>query len=525
KMLASLPNLDVFRNSGSIKISMNLSRNSLKLRFLGLISVIFVFAALANLPKAYASESVLLDTKTGNDYVQLIYPHYEFTPTVSGVLDSIDLAFSIKDPTLNFVATIEYPTFNPTDCVSDTILGTSGNPLDSNSIITHVVFQGAQCGLLAGHRYGIDFGALKANFIGGGVWGNATPGGNVMGGYGIYYGHPLPSCSDGVQNQNETGIDTGGICDASSALLDNLTGKGFAREVVPHWSFTPDKSGTLTSIAGYFSDQQIYGVRTMGAHLEDANGIGLDCNATDTVNLNPLRLHGILSGWNDFTGQDCHLTAGTGYRMRLDNVQTGGVWVSGLDSFIPNVFYGGIPDAPTCTSNCFSNVLFLPGVMGSRLYEESGSTEKELWVSSNDSNQSDLVLDNSGRSVNSEIYTKDDTQNNGEVDETGIVSDVYGFNMYKSFINDLRKWKNDDNIIADYAFIPYDWRLSLNDIITNGFVSSGNNLSYNKSQDFSESFILKKLEELQKSSRTGKVTIIAHSNGGLVAKALIQKLK
>lgn len=198
-------------------------------------------------------------------------------------------------------------------------------------------------------------------------------------------------------------------------------------------------------------------------------------------------------------------------------------------------FYGCAPAAENgtvvmkslvtvCTVDCFSNVLFLPGIMGSRLYEQDGSGDKELWVSLTDSKQADLVLDTNGKSINN-VFTKDDTQKlDGDGDETGIIDDVYSFNMYQSFIADLKKWKDDDKIIKDYAFIPYDWRLSLDDIITNGASTNGN-LSYNTPQNFSESFILKKLEELQTTSKSSKVTIIAHSNGGLVAKALIQKLK
>lgn len=178
----------------------------------------------------------------------------------------------------------------------------------------------------------------------------------------------------------------------------------------------------------------------------------------------------------------------------------------------------------TCTENCFSNILFFPGIMGSRLYKTEGASDNELWVSSNDSDHVDLALDNQGKSIDSTIHTKDDTRNTGEIDETGIVDDIYSFNMYQSFISDLHKWRDDDQIIADYDFIPYDWRLSLNDIITNGFSLNGN-LSYNTPQNFSESFILKKLDALQKNSKSKKVTIVAHSNGGLVAKALIQKLK
>lgn len=178
-----------------------------------------------------------------------------------------------------------------------------------------------------------------------------------------------------------------------------------------------------------------------------------------------------------------------------------------------------------CMENCYSNVLFLPGVMGSRLYEQNGLTEKELWVSRSDANHTRLSLNNQGKSANS-IYTKNDTQRPaGDGDETGVMDDIYSFNIYQSFLDDLEKWKTDDKIIEDYAFIPYDWRLSLDDVITNGVADVDGKLAYNTSQDFSESFILKKLEELQISSRTGKVTLIGHSNGGLVIKALVQKLK
>lgn len=185
---------------------------------------------------------------------------------------------------------------------------------------------------------------------------------------------------------------------------------------------------------------------------------------------------------------------------------------------------------PPCTKDCNSNVLFFPGLMGSKLYEQDGTEEKELWFATKDASHLKLALDTFGKSIFSTIFTKNDTQKlKDDTEETGIIDEIDLNNLpdpntYKSFLIDLNKWKEDDKIITDYAFIPYDWRLSLDDIITNGTVSN-NNLSYNKSQNFSGSFILKKLEELQKTSRSGKVTIIAHSNGGLVTKALIQKLK
>jgi hypothetical protein len=172
------------------------------------------------------------------------------------------------------------------------------------------------------------------------------------------------------------------------------------------------------------------------------------------------------------------------------------------------------PNVATGTS-----VVFFPGALGSRLYEDV-SSEEELWVTRSDSNHARLELNPNGTSKFN-IYTKDDTQNEGELDETGIVDDVYSFNMYQSFINDLREWK-EEGVLKDYAFIPYDWRLSLDDIISNGTTTAGN-LKYTDEQDFQESFILRKLEEL--SSKSEKIVLIGHSNGGLVVKALVKKLE
>lgn len=458
-----------------------------------------------------SNKIILADTFTDKPLVQLIYPHYGLTPTSSGVLDSLDMIFSITryfPDFTDFVATIEDPDFNPTDCVSDPISVNNGNLIDTHSIITHVTFHGTQCGLLAGHVYGINFGGL---LNAGGVWGDALNGG----GFGIYYGHPLPSCHDGVQNQNETSIDAGGVCDTSKALLNNFDSENFGREIAPHWSFTPTQSGTLTSITGYFSNLQLSGIQTMGAHLEDGNGNALDCNDTEDVNFNPLGLHGILSGWNNFTGTGCHLSAGDMYGMRLDNVQRGGVWAATPDSFTPSVFYGGIPDVvASCSTDCFSNVLFLPGLESSRLYKQKSvlglPVEDQLWEPNVNSDVEDLYLNTNGTSKNLGIYTRDVIKESNTPISTGAA----GQNIYKSFSDTMDKLVTHKKIKQWQAF-PYDWRQSPDDVvITPQNIGDGNTAS-----------LISVLQSLVDSSNDGKVTIIAHSNGGLVAKALLKKLQ
>ena len=204
------------------------------------------------------------------------------------------------------------------------------------------------------------------------------------------------------------------------------------------------------------------------------------------------------SGTTDVLGGGCRFCWGG----------QGGEGTVVLQKYFPN----------TVTPKTGTSIMFFPGVMGSRLYEAGD----EKWVSRSDSKHARLTLDTNGKSLN-QIYTKDDTQSINDEPETGIVDEAsFGVNIYNSFINDLRNWKI-DGTVTDYAFIPYDWRLSLEDIITNGATSSPDKLSYIGTQVFSESYILKKLTEL--GSISEKIVLIGHSNGGLVIKALTQKLR
>ena len=146
--------------------------------------------------------------------------------------------------------------------------------------------------------------------------------------------------------------------------------------------------------------------------------------------------------------------------------------------------------------------MFLPGLKASRLYGDVESTcafdddnNKLAWEPNCNDDVRWLYLDEDGKSINT-INTK-----TGDiVDETPIGSDVY-----KSFIEKMNEMKNTDKTINDWKPIAYDWRLSLDDILEDG---SMENI----------------INELAASSKTKKVTIVAHSNGGLLAKALMQKL-
>lgn len=157
-----------------------------------------------------------------------------------------------------------------------------------------------------------------------------------------------------------------------------------------------------------------------------------------------------------------------------------------------------------------SNVLFLPGLEASRLYDG----DNQLWEPNRNTDAEKLYLDEDGKSLNADIFTSE------IIDEVNI-SPILQKNIYKSFESDLKKWKNEDKIINDYAIAPYDWRLSLGDILNSG-IKTGNNISYNQSTE--NPYIIQELKRLAETSKSGRVTIIAHSNGGLLTKALVNKL-
>ncbi|MBP6868585.1 MAG: alpha/beta hydrolase [Candidatus Pacebacteria bacterium] len=165
-----------------------------------------------------------------------------------------------------------------------------------------------------------------------------------------------------------------------------------------------------------------------------------------------------------------------------------------------------------------SNVLFLPGIKGSYLYKEredcvlfSLECEDTLWLPSLFEQVTELFLDSDGKSIN-EVYVKKGSD--------GVLESAFGMKFYASFVEDMDALVT-DSTINDWEAVPYDWRLSLPDLLSNGVEDNGR-IFYGQAS--STPYIEQTLRELARTSKSGKVTIVAHSNGGLVAKALMQKL-
>lgn len=153
-----------------------------------------------------------------------------------------------------------------------------------------------------------------------------------------------------------------------------------------------------------------------------------------------------------------------------------------------------------------SNVMFLPGIKASRLHKDGAlGSEDKLWPPNFFGNDlEELALDEDGKSIKN-VYTRE------ALDEVAIP--LIGGNIYKTFLQKLADLK-EDGTINDYESFAYDWRQNVEDIAKNG-------TAY---EDQMKSAI-SSLETLAKSSKSKKVTLIAHSNGGLLAKAIMMELE
>ena len=162
-----------------------------------------------------------------------------------------------------------------------------------------------------------------------------------------------------------------------------------------------------------------------------------------------------------------------------------------------------------------SNILFIPGIESTRLYTASGGTEHQLWEPGFFSNQADvksLYLSANGNSINP-VYTKA----NGAIDTESAYAiagiTVHGDDVYKTFLQQLTDLKA-SSTINDFLVFPYDWRMTPDDIVNRG-------VQYDDGTHYLDQALI----ALAATSKTGKVTIVAHSNGGLIAKELMMRLQ
>ena len=172
--------------------------------------------------------------------------------------------------------------------------------------------------------------------------------------------------------------------------------------------------------------------------------------------------------------------------------------------------------SPPEFEECCSSVLFLPGLEASRLYRPG---EDQVWEPTRNQDVEELYLFPSGESIDTDIYTRD------IIDEAPRI--INGYNVYKKFINFMDEDLVGQGIIKEWKLIPYDWRLDFDKILASGKkigeTDGRDNLTYLEAT--TTPLIFQELARLAENSDTGEVTIITHSNGGLLAKYLLNQLE
>lgn len=179
--------------------------------------------------------------------------------------------------------------------------------------------------------------------------------------------------------------------------------------------------------------------------------------------------------------------------------------------------YGNVSYTPWLTSDplsnatateCCSSVLFIPGLQGTRLFApEDGltkaiSSSNRLWEANSQEDVRSLYLDDNGNSLASEIYSGD------PIDKAYGLKGIYG--NFMSYLDGLK----DKDIIGEWKAFGYDWRKPIDEVV----------VGLEKKATGTESLI-DAANSLAERSKTGRITLVTHSNGGLVGKYLVKKLE
>lgn len=300
--------------------------------------------------------------------------------------------------------------------------------------------------------------------------------------YGIWY------VSDYYNNPNYTGLAL-----KNSEIKNNGEGLHIF-DAVPTIQNNTIKNNSI-GIRAYSGNKNRVPIFRSNSIID--NGVGL--NGRSLFANNSVKIDARYNWWGDVSGP--YFEGGGNIKNNLEG--------KGNNILGPGVMFDpwlkkNPANIEVCNENCFSNVLFLPGIKTSRLYKDGAlGTEDQLWVPNffgNDVNN--LDLDENGKSIN-DVYTRDILR-----------EDPVGRNIYETFFDKLDSLKKDRSI-NDFELFAYDWRQSVQDVVKNGTPYPNGEMRS----------VIASLISLSESSKGQKVTLIAHSNGGLLAKAIMEELE
>jgi hypothetical protein len=164
-------------------------------------------------------------------------------------------------------------------------------------------------------------------------------------------------------------------------------------------------------------------------------------------------------------------------------------------------------DPDKLTPVCCSNILFIPGLEGTRLYKPQSlplsllTSTNQLWEPNINADVTKLYLNPDGTSKDHSVYSGQ------PIDSALGLQGIYG--KFMGFLDGLVS----KGSVNEWRAFGYDWREPIAEVVAGS----------QKKATTTES-LLDIVSRMASSSKTGKVTLIAHSNGGLVAKYLVKTL-
>ena len=172
--------------------------------------------------------------------------------------------------------------------------------------------------------------------------------------------------------------------------------------------------------------------------------------------------------------------------------------VSGVNSIYGQASYSPwLVDDPFGSTSCCSSLLFIPGLEGTRLY--SGSNR--LWEPNMNADVLKLYMDDEGSSIDKKIFST------VPIDKALGIKPIYS--GFMGFLGDLA----DGGYVSEARAFGYDWRRPIRDVVLG-----------NEARSTTTEALLDVVTAMAATSKTGKVSLIAHSNGGLIAKYLVKEL-
>lgn len=278
----------------------------------------------------------------------------------------------------------------------------------------------------------------------------------------------------------------GTVATSTDVIVDIYKGDYQSADLYQSYSYTHD--GSSTQFALSWDEPGNYFISVYAKHGEKLS----ESKQTDLYNkMRPFFQSGDTSGFNTETPVQTRIFTKRAYAQS----STSGILLWGKKEFKV------VESEPK-----YSSVAFIPGFQASRLYTQPPDTDR-LWEPGHNGDLRKMMFTDGGESKKViEVGSAIRSVKYGPFDS--------GSAIYDGFFAFLDKLTSDETI-AGWQPLPYDWRRRQDNVVQSIVAGKATSSTYN---------MVSRIEDLASNSDTGKVTLVGHSNGGLIGKLLISEL-